>query len=37
MPPEPADEVYGGSAATVELAELSILEAAQVYLDSTRP
>ena len=37
MPPEPADNVYSGSAATVELAEESIVEAAQIYLNSLLP
>ena len=32
MPPEPSSEVFSGSAATVELAEESILHAAEAYL-----
>ena len=34
MPPEPSSEVASGSAATVELAEDSILHAAEVHLAS---
>ena len=37
MPPEPAYQVYGGSADSVENAELAIVEAAEVYLKSIQP